>query len=156
MMNPRRPMASRAHTVFSFSGCWQSWQLLPLIYLVLGGVILVAQAIDGEVASGLVWFAIFAVISGIYAFGGRFDVIKQARGDLEDERDVAINTRAMAAVGLVFVVLLTGCIVFELARGNNPSPYRSSWRLAAARTSPRCSSFVTAREQSLRQRALIP
>jgi hypothetical protein len=120
-MNQNHPMSSRAHT--SFYDRWQSWQLLPLIYLVLGGVILVARAVDGEVASGLVWFAIFAVISAIYAFGGRFEIIKQARGDLEDERDVSINTRAMAAVGVVFVVLLTGCIVFELARGHNPSPY---------------------------------
>jgi hypothetical protein len=101
----------------------QSWWLTPAIYLVLGAVILIAQAIDGNAGSGLIWFAVFAVISAVYAFGGRFDVVKQARGDMEDERDASIHTRAMAAVGLVFVVLLTGCIVFELARGNNPSPY---------------------------------
>jgi hypothetical protein len=120
-MNQHRQMSSSGHS--SFFDRWQSWQLMPLIYLILGGVIFIAQAIDGDIASGLVWFAVFAVISAVYAFGGRFEIIKQARGDLEDERDASINTRAMAAVGVVFVVLLTSCIVFELARGNNPSPY---------------------------------
>lgn len=121
MMEHRRPMSSSAPS--SFLGRWQSWWLMPLIYVILGGVILTAQAIDGQIDSGLVWFAVFAAIGAVYAFGGRFEIVKQARGDLEDERDASINTRAMAAVGLVFVVLLTGCIVFELARGNNPAPY---------------------------------
>jgi Na+/melibiose symporter-like transporter len=38
-------------------------------------------------------------------------------------RDALINTRAMASTGTVFVLLLTACIVFELVRGNDPSPY---------------------------------
>jgi hypothetical protein len=29
----------------------------------------------------------------------------------------------MAGAGTVLVLLLTGCIVFELVRGHNPSPY---------------------------------
>jgi hypothetical protein len=102
---------------------WKSWWLLPLIYVALGVVILVAEAISGNAWSGLGWFAVMAACGAVYAFGGRFEVIRQARGDFADERDASINRKAMAATGTTLVIVLTGCIVFELARGNNPTPY---------------------------------
>lgn len=102
---------------------WQSWWLIPAIYLILGGVILIAELTQDNGTSGLIWLAVFAVIAAVYAFGGRFEIVRQARGDLADEREGSINTRAMAATGTVLVVALTACIVFELARGNDPSPY---------------------------------
>jgi hypothetical protein len=88
-----------------------------------GGVILVAQISTGHTKSGLIWGAVMAAAGAFYAFGGRFQIVRQARGDFEDERDATINLRAMAATGTTLVIVLTGCIVFELARGNNPSPY---------------------------------
>ena len=102
---------------------WKSWWLLPLIYVALGVVILVAQAISGDTRSGVVWFSVMAGVAALYALGGRYEVIRQARGDFEDERDASINRKAMAATGTTLVIVLTGCIVFELARGNNPAPY---------------------------------
>ena len=102
---------------------FQGWWLLPLIYLVLGLVILIAQAADDDTRSGVGWFLVMAAVAAIYAFGGRFGIIRQARGDFEDERDASIQQRAMAMTGLSFVVILTGCIVYELARGHNPTPY---------------------------------
>ena len=102
---------------------WKSWWLLPLIYVGLGVVILVAEAISGNAWSGLGWFVVMAACGAVYAFGGRFEVIRQARGDFEDERDASINRKAMAATGTTLVIVLTACIVFELARGNNPTPY---------------------------------
>ena len=102
---------------------WQSWRIFPAVYAGLGLVILVAQIKDGNAASGLVWFGVMAAIAAGYAFGGRFDLIRQARGDLADEREVSINAHAMAATGTVLVIALTLCIVYELARGHNPSPY---------------------------------
>jgi hypothetical protein len=39
------------------------------------------------------------------------------------ERDALINSRAMAALGTVMVLVLTGAIVFQLVRGTDPSPY---------------------------------
>jgi hypothetical protein len=89
----------------------------------VGGVIFAAEAIDGDVGSGLVWFAVLAAAGALLAFGGRFESVRLARGDGEDEREAAINTRAMAAAGIVLVLVLAGAIVFELARGNDPSPY---------------------------------
>jgi hypothetical protein len=97
--------------------------LMPLVPVGLGGVILAAEATDGDVASGLAWFAALAAIGAVLAFGGRFEWVRDSRGDAEDERDAIINTRAMAAAGVVWVLVLTGCIVFELAQGDDPSPY---------------------------------
>jgi hypothetical protein len=102
---------------------WRSWWLMALIPVGLGAVVLAAEATDGELASGLVWFAVMAGFGALLALGGRFDAIRQARGDTEDERDAMINLRAMAAAGQVMIVALTGCIVFALARGDDPSPY---------------------------------
>jgi hypothetical protein len=102
---------------------WRSRCLLPFVYVALGAVILIARIASGDTASGLAWFAVMAAVAAFYGFGGRFQVIRQARGDFEDERDAAINRRAMAATGTTLVIVLTGCIVVALARGDNPSPY---------------------------------
>lgn len=107
----------------SVANRFQGWLLLPTIYIALGIVILIAQAIDGHLAGGLGWFAVMLAIGAVYALGGRFEIIRQARGDFADERDASINRRAMAATGTILVVVLTGCIVFNLARGDSPSPY---------------------------------
>jgi uncharacterized membrane protein len=103
---------------------WRSRWILPTVTVGLGGVILGAQATDHELESGLAWFAVFAVVAALQAFGGRSERARDRAGlGAEDERDALINTRAMASTGTVFVLLLTACIVFELVRGNDPSPY---------------------------------
>lgn len=121
MTNPRTP--SNSHSSPSLVGRFRGWWLLPLIYLGLGLVILIAQAIDGDARSGAGWFLVMAAVAALYAFGGRFSFIRQARGDFEDERDASIQQRAAAMTGTALVVVLTGCIVYELARGHNPTPY---------------------------------
>jgi hypothetical protein len=98
----------------------------------LGGVILAAEATDGDLTGGLVWFAILAALGALQAFGGRFAAVRQARGEEEDEREAMINTRAMALAGTVLVIVLTGCIVFELARGESPSPYTQLMAIGGA------------------------
>ena len=102
---------------------WRSPWLAPVISLGLGGVVLAAAATNGDLTSGLVWFAVLAVLGALQAFGLRCDALRSAQWGAEDERDKLINTRAMAGAGTVLVLLLTGCIVFELVRGDNPSPY---------------------------------
>ena len=97
--------------------------LFSLVPVGLGAVILTAEATNGDLAEGLVWFTVLAVLGALLAFGGRFEAMRLARGDGEDERDAMINTRAMAAVGTVLTIVLTGAIVFQLARGDDPSPY---------------------------------
>jgi hypothetical protein len=121
MTRTDRPISERQRT--SVPDRWRSRWAVPAVTVGLGGVILVAEVMNENLASGLAWFAVLAALGALYAFGGRFEAVRQARGEEEDEREWLINTRAMALAGTVLVVLLTGCIVFELARGGDPSPY---------------------------------
>jgi hypothetical protein len=111
--NPTSPVPNRGPA---------SW-LMPLVPAALGGVILVAEATDGDLGSGLAWFAILVAIAALLRFGGRFQAVRDARGDGEDERDAMIGSRAMAVAGTTMILVLTGAIVFELARGEDPAPY---------------------------------
>jgi peptidoglycan/LPS O-acetylase OafA/YrhL len=111
--NPVAPMLDRRPT---------RW-LMPLVPALLGVVILVAEATDDDLAGGVAWFAVLAAVGALLAFGGRFQAVRDARGDGEDERDAMIGARAMAAAGTAMILVLTGAIVFELARGDDPSPY---------------------------------
>jgi hypothetical protein len=120
MTSPRNQQPT---TWESLTSHLRGWLLLPAIYIALGIVILVAQAIDGHAAAGFGWFLVMLAIGAVYSLGGRFEVIRQARGDFADERDASINRRAMATTGTVLTVVLTACIVFNLARGDSPSPY---------------------------------
>ena len=103
-------------------------RLMPLVPVALGAVILVAEAADDDLASGLGWFAVLAAVGALLAFGGRFQAVREARGDGEDEREAMIGSRAMAAAGTAMILALTGATVFELARGDSPTPY--AWVLA--------------------------
>jgi hypothetical protein len=106
----------------------QSRWLMPLVPVALGAVILVAEAADDDLASGLGWFAVLAAVGALLAFGGRFQAVRDARGDGEDEREAMIGSRAMAAAGTAMILVLTGAVVFELARGESPTAY--VWVLA--------------------------
>lgn len=97
--------------------------LMPLVAVGLGGVILAAEAANGDLQEGLVWFAVLTAIGALLAFGGRFQAVRDARGGEDDEREALIGTRALAATGIVLVLVLTGFIVFRLARGDDPAPY---------------------------------
>lgn len=122
MPRPDSPTSPRtAHA--TAADWWRSRWILPAVTVGLGGVVLAAQATDDELTSGLVWFAVFVIVGALQAFGGRSEAFRHVQGGEEDEREALIGTRAMASTGTVFVLLLTGLIVFELARGNNPSPY---------------------------------
>jgi hypothetical protein len=98
----------------------------------LGGVLLVAEATEDNLTGGLVWFAVMVAFGALLAFGGRFDAVRQARGDTETERDAMVNHRAMAAAGTLLVVVLTGCVLFTLVRGDDTSPYTQLLAVAGA------------------------
>jgi hypothetical protein len=95
----------------------------PAATLVIGAAVLAAEAANGDPLEGLVWFALLGGLAAVLVFGRRFEWVRLARGEDEDERQAMINERAMAAAGLVLVIALTAVIVFQVARGEDPSPY---------------------------------
>jgi hypothetical protein len=60
--------------------------------------------------------------SGLRAFGGADQAVRDARGD-EDEREALIDPRATSAAGSAMVLVLTGAVVVELFRGKSRGPY---------------------------------
>jgi hypothetical protein len=99
-----------------------SW-LLPFVTVLFGSAVLAAEATNGDFVEGLVWFAVLAAGAGLLALGGRFEAVRLARGDGEDEREALINQRALAAAGLVIIIALTAVIIFQIARGEDATPY---------------------------------
>lgn len=89
----------------------------------LGAVVLAAQATDDQLVSGVIWFAVLAAVGALLGLGGRFSIVRQTRGGTEDEREATINSRAMAAAGTVLIMVLTGCLVYALAREQDLTPY---------------------------------
>ena len=100
----------------------RSWAV-SLSTVAIGTILLAAEAADGDWAAGLVWFALLAVPAAALVFGGRFEAVRQARGDGGDERDEMIDNRAMAFAGVVLVVALTGAVLAELVQGDSALPY---------------------------------
>jgi hypothetical protein len=98
-------------------------RLVLLVPVALGAVVLIAAATSGHLLSGLIWFAILAVLGGLSALAAQIGTARRGRSHTEDERDAMINTRSMSIAGTVLVVVITGCITFTLARGESTSPY---------------------------------
>jgi len=89
----------------------------------LGGVILVAAAMNGHILSGVVSFAVLSAIGVLSVLAGRFEAARRGRRHDEDERGTIVNTRAMSIAGTVLIIAITGCDAFTLARGERTSPY---------------------------------
>ena len=114
---------------------WSGWATV-LSLVAIGAVALAVEAADGDLAIGLVWFAVLGGLGALLAFGGRFESVRVARGDGGDERDTLIERTAMAAAGTVLVIALTTALVVELVRDGDPRGTSGFWRLAAPPTPP--------------------
>ncbi len=96
---------------------------LPGVALFLGVVFLVAQWIGGDPQGGLISFAIMAAVGAVFLLGGRWDPVRQLRGDTQDERGAAIDLRATAVAGTVVILVVILGFVVKVAQGEDPSPY---------------------------------
>jgi hypothetical protein len=98
--------------------------LMPGFALVLGAVFLVAQWIGGDLAGGVISFAIMAAFAVILVvLEGRSDVVAIMRRPGRDERARNIDLAATAFAGGVVITVIIGAVMVQLARGEDPSPY---------------------------------
>ena len=102
---------------------WRSRWWMPAFSLFLGALVLAAMWIGGERDGALKSFAIFVVLAALFAFGGRSDTLRGLGGPGRDERWAMIDLRASAFAGLVVIVVLGGAWLWELAHGDDGSPY---------------------------------
>ena len=96
---------------------------MPAFALALGALVLAAMWIGGNRDDGLRSFAVFVVVAALFALGSRSDTLRGLGGPGRAERWALIDLRATAFAGLVVIALLIGGWLWELAHGEDGSPY---------------------------------
>jgi hypothetical protein len=96
---------------------------LPLFCLGLGGVVLLASWLGGQLGAGvygLVVLAVFGLV--LLLLTGRSETIRGLTVG-RDERFAQIDLRATAVTGLVLIITVIVAWLVEIARGHSGNPY---------------------------------
>jgi hypothetical protein len=97
---------------------------MPAFCLFLGALMFGAFAIGGDVGQGAVSFGIMAALGAVFAIGqGRSETISGLGGPGRDERWEMIDLRATALAGVVLILAVIGAFLYEVADGQDGSPY---------------------------------
>jgi hypothetical protein len=96
---------------------------MPAFCLFLGGVVLLASWLGGQLATGLIGLAVMACFGLFVALAGRSETIKGLRGDGRDERFALMDLRATAVTGQVLIAAVIAGWLAEIARGHSGSPF---------------------------------
>jgi hypothetical protein len=102
--------------------CRSRWWM-PLFSLALGAAIFAAFAIGGDAGQGALSFAVMAAVAALFYFGGRSETLRGLGGPGRDERWAAIDLRASAVAGFVLITVVLGAWLWEVANGDDGSPY---------------------------------
>jgi hypothetical protein len=99
------------------------WWWVPALVALLAVPTFVAFWIGGKPQSGAIWAGLSVVFALALAFGGRSDTIRLLRGEDDDERALALETRATMLTGVVLIAALAVLFLVTAARGENPLVY---------------------------------
>ena len=102
---------------------WRSRWWMPAFSLTLGAVMLGAFAIGGDAGEGVFAFGVMAALAALFYFGGRSETLSGLGGPGRDERWEAIDLRASAFAGLVAISAIIAAWLWEIAHGEDGSPY---------------------------------
>ncbi len=102
---------------------------LPAFAVVIGGVMLAAEAAGGDARGGVVALLVMCAFAALLAFGGRSETVRILRAE-HDEREALIDLRATAVTGIVLVVAIIGAFLVEAARGHAGNAYAALGALA--------------------------
>jgi hypothetical protein len=96
---------------------------MPAFCLCLGGVVLLASWLGGQLVAGLIGLGVMACFGLFIALASGSETIKGLRGDGRDERFALIDLRATAVTGYVLIVAVVVGWLVEIARGHSGSPF---------------------------------
>ena len=96
---------------------------LPLFTLGMGGVVLLASWLGGQLITGIYGLAVLAVFGLLtLLLTGRSETVRGLTTG-RDERFAQIDQQALALTGLVLVGTVIVAWLVELARGHSGEPY---------------------------------
>ena len=96
---------------------------MPLFSLFMCALVLAAFAIGGDVTNGLFAIPLFVGIAAVFFFARRNETIQGLGGPGRDERWAMIDLTATAATGAILILVVIGCWLVEIAKGQDGSPY---------------------------------
>jgi len=106
------------------SAVYRTRWFFPVFCLFLGAIILAAFWIGGDPGTGLRSGAVMVVLGAVFFFGSRrSETLAGIGGPGRDERWQAIDVHATATSGVVIIVALIGCWLYELTQGQDGMPY---------------------------------
>ena len=102
---------------------WRSRWWMPLFALALGAAMFTAYTIGGEPREGAFAFGVMVALAAVFLFGGRSETLRGLGGPGRDERWAAIDLKASAFAGLALIAAVIGAFMYEIASGDDGSPY---------------------------------
>ena len=105
------------------SSYMRSRWFMPLFTLFLGALTAGASALGGHPVQALFALALFAAIAAAFFFLRGSETLQGLGGPGRDERWALIDLTATALAGLVLILVVIGCWLYEIARGHDGSPY---------------------------------
>jgi len=92
--------------------------------LPMGGVMVLASALGGQLAAGVAGCAVLVVFGLAIALASGSETIRGLRGDGRDERFAQIDLRATAVTGHVLILAVVTAWLVEIAQGHSGNPYQ--------------------------------
>jgi hypothetical protein len=103
---------------------WRSRWWMPALSIALGAVLFAAFSAGGNSADGAKSFGVMVFVAVLFAVGGaRSETVAGLGGASRDERWAFIDLRATAFSGLVLVLAVISSWIYEIADGQDGSPY---------------------------------
>jgi hypothetical protein len=96
---------------------------MPLFSVSIGLVMLAAFWIGGDPGQGAISLGIMTAVGALFLFGSRSETLRGLGGPGRDERWAMIDIHATALAGMVTIGVILGAFVYEIANGEDGSPY---------------------------------
>ncbi|MFI5287137.1 MAG: hypothetical protein ACHQ4F_12560 [Candidatus Dormibacteria bacterium] len=96
---------------------------IPVMSLVIGLVLLVANIVGHQLGLGLWSLGVMVAFGAAVLLGGRSETIRGLRGDGRDERFAMLDLRATALAGMALIIAVIVAFIVEVARGHSGEPY---------------------------------
>lgn len=101
----------------------QSRWLVPVLVAAVAVPTVAAFWIGGRPELGVAWAGVSVAFAVLLLLGARSDTIRMLRGDVDDERTLVLDSKAMTVTALVLTIALVGLFLAAGLRGESGVTY---------------------------------